>query len=43
MASADRHGLAPEARLIALLHGRIEGVHVDMDDFPDGAVGIGHE
>jgi hypothetical protein len=32
MADADRHRLALELRIIALLDRRVEGVHVDMDD-----------
>ena len=30
--AADRHGPALERGIVALLHGRVEGVHVDMDD-----------
>ena len=35
MAAADRERLAAQSRIVALLHGRIEGVHVDMDDLAD--------
>jgi hypothetical protein len=29
---ADRHRLALESRIVALLHRRIERIHVDVDD-----------
>ena len=32
--AADRHRPAAQARVIALLDGRVEGVHVDVDDAP---------
>jgi len=34
--------LPPKLGIIALLHRRVEGVHVDMDDLADGLVGLGH-
>src|SRR5262249_20844376 len=33
-APADRDGLPPQLRPVALLDGRVEGVHVDVDDLP---------
>ena len=42
MLPAHRDRLAPEVRIVALLHRRVEGVHVDMDDFSKRAVGVGH-
>lgn len=33
---ADGNRLAPQLRVIALFHRRIEGVHVDMDDLAHG-------
>jgi hypothetical protein len=29
---ADRHWSTPESGIIALFHGRIEGIHIDVDD-----------
>jgi hypothetical protein len=34
MAAADGNRLALQLRIIALLHGCVEGVHVDMNDLP---------
>jgi hypothetical protein len=34
MLPADGDRLALQCRIVTLLHGRIEGVHVDMDDLP---------
>jgi hypothetical protein len=42
MAAADRHRLAPERRVVALLDRRVEGVHVDMDDLADSIRGLVH-
>jgi hypothetical protein len=35
--SADRDRLAPQRGIIALFHRRVEGVHIDMDDFTAAA------
>ena len=32
--AADGDRLAPKGRIIALLHRRIEGIHVNVDDLP---------
>jgi hypothetical protein len=32
---AHRHGTAAQCRIVALLHGRIERIHVDMEDLAD--------
>jgi hypothetical protein len=40
--SADGNGLALEARVVALLHGRVKGVHVDVNDLAKGTIGICH-
>jgi hypothetical protein len=42
MSAADRNRLAPKSRVVALLHRRVEGVHVDMDDLAKGTFGVGH-
>jgi hypothetical protein len=42
MATADGDRLALEVGVIALLHGRVESVHVDVDDLSGGLVGFGH-
>jgi hypothetical protein len=42
MLPADGDWLPPEGRIVALFDRRIEGVHVDMDDLSERAVGIGH-
>jgi hypothetical protein len=40
--AADGNRFASKLRIVALFDRRIEGIHVDMDDFADGLVGVGH-
>ena len=41
MPAADRHRLALQRRIVALLDRRVEGIHVDMDDLALER-GLGH-
>jgi hypothetical protein len=42
VAAADGYGKAPKLRIIPLLHRRVEGVHVHMDDLADTAGRVGN-
>jgi hypothetical protein len=43
MAATDSDRLPFQLRIIPLFDGRVEGVHVDMDDLADRLVGVGHD